>query len=304
MKKVLITGTGTIAKNLAKKLDKSGYKVYFLSTSRSYYNKFPCYQWNISEEKIDKAAFQDVDVIIHLAGAGIADKKWTDSRKKELESSRIDGANLIFKALSEIPSAKPRVFISASGSNYYGTVTQKEDFTENDPAGEDYVAQLCSKWEQAALQFKELGMRTVVLRTGVVLSKQGGAVPKLSKMVKLCMGSAVGTGKQIMPWIHIDDITDMYQFVYENEQCEGAYNAVSTEKICNNYFMKSLGKILKRPICPIKVPGFLLKAIYGEMAGILLKGSQLSNKKIVDAGFQIKHPRFFDALEDVIQKDI
>lgn len=301
MKKVLITGTGTIAKNLARKLDKSGYKVYFLSTSRSYYNKFPCYQWNVDQEKIDKTAFQDIDVIFHLAGAGIADKKWTDNRKRELESSRIGGANLIFKTLSELPSTKPQVFISASGSNYYGTVNQKEDFSETDPVGTDYIAQLCEKWEHSTHQFKELGMRTVVLRTGVVLSSQGGAVPKLSRLVKFMLGAPVGSGRQITPWIHIDDLVEMYQYVYENDQCEGAYNAVSDEKICNRYFMRSLGKILKRPISPINIPGFLLKVLYGDMADILLKGTQLSNARIKEEGFSIRHPKFSDALEDVIQ---
>lgn len=301
MRKILITGTGTVARNLAKRLDSAGYRVNFLSTSRSYFNKFPCFFWDIQNDKIDETAFQDVEAIIHLAGAGIADKRWSNERKELLLSSRIEGANLIFRTLEKMHGEKPKVFISASGSNFYGTITQKDGFTEESPAGNDFLGDLCEKWENAAFQFEKLGMRTAVLRTGVVLSTHGGALPKLSKMVKSFVGSPVGNGKQIMPWIHIDDLTKMYQFIYENEQCNGAYNAVAPEKVCNRYFMQSLGKILHRPILPLGVPGIMLKAIYGEMADILLKGTHLINEKITSSGFHFDHPKLLDAIEDVVQ---
>ncbi len=303
MKKVLITGTGTVAKHLAIHLDKLGYRVNFLSTSRSYFNKFPCFFWDVKNKKINPTALQDVFAIIHLAGAGIADKKWTSERKIELESSRIESADLLYDTIKNNPTFKPEVFISASGSNYYGTVTSKETFTEEYPAGNDYLGALCVNWENAAHQFENLDLRTVVLRTGIVLSTKGGALPKLSELVKLYLGAPVGSGKQIMPWIHIDDLCAMYAYVLKNANCNGAYNAVSSEKVCNRYFMRSLGKILQRPIFPIGIPAFLLKIRFGELASILLKGSFLSNQKIVDEGFCFEHPRLFDALEDVIEQN-
>lgn len=303
MKKVLITGTGTIAKALAHHLDKKGYRVNFLSTSKSYYGKFPCFHWDVSKGKIDSAAFVDVEHIIHLAGAGIADKKWSNERKDLLESSRVDSAKLILENLKRL-DCKIKTFISASGSNYYGTVTRSESFREEEEAGRDFIGQLCENWEKAAFEFKEIEARVCVLRTGIVLSTQGGALPRLKKIAKCFMAAPIGRGKQMMPWIHIDDLCSMYEHVMENESCSGPYNAVSTEKVCNRYFTRTVAKVVKRPVWPIGIPSFLLKLIYGEMAGLLLYGTHLENKRIISSGFNFHFTRLSEAIEDVCDRKI
>lgn len=303
MKKVLISGTGTIAKALAHHLDKKGYRVNFLSTSKSYYGKFPCFHWDISKGTIDPAAFADVEHIIHLAGAGIADKKWSTERKALLESSRVDGAKLILSYLKKL-NIGIKTFVSASGSNYYGTVTRTDSFREEEEAGNDFIGQLCECWERAAFDFNEIGARVAVLRTGIVLSTQGGALPRLTKIAKWFLAAPIGSGKQIMPWIHIEDLCAMYAHVIENKDCSGPYNAASTEKVCNRYFTRCVAKIAKRPVWPIGVPAFLLKLLYGEMAGLLLYGTHLENKRIVSSGFSFRYTKLLDAIEDVIQRKI
>jgi uncharacterized protein len=298
MKKVLITGTGVIGKALAEHLDAAGYKVKFLSTTRSYYGKFPCYFWDVKSGKIDPVAFENVYAVIHLAGAGIADKRWSDERKALLRSSRIDTAQLIFDHIKKLEQA-PSIFITASGSNYYGVISSEINFEETAPHGTDFVGELCRDWEQAARQFEELGLRTAALRTGVVISSRGGALPKLRKVVKWLLGAPLGNGKQLMPWIHIEDLCAMYRHILDNENCSGPYNAVSSERISNRYFMRALGKVYCRPIFFLPIPGFLLRLVMGEGAVILLKGSHLSNQKICDSGFTFKFSKLQEAVEDV-----
>lgn len=300
MEKVLITGTGTIAKKLAFMLDKQGFRVNFLSTSKSYFNKFPCYQWNVANGTIDKAALSNVDHIIHLAGAGIADKRWTHERKTELEESRIKAAHIIFEAIKS-EGIQLKTFISASGSNYYGMRSMEGNISEEHRSGDDFIGQLCEKWEQAAFRFQELGSRVVTLRTGMVLSDKGGAIPRLRKVTKALMGAPLGTGNQIVPWIHIDDLVAMYYFCLVHP-IEGAINAVAPQKICNRYLMKTLGKILRRPVWFFPVPSFALNAAYGEMAKLLTEGYYLSSDKVKGLGFQFEFPNLEPALEDVLNK--
>lgn len=297
MKKVLITGTGIIGKALADHLDRFGYKVKFLSTTRFYYGKFPCYHWDVQKGIIDPIAFEDISAIIHLAGAGIADKRWTNERKELLRSSRIAAADLIFEKVRHLEQ-KPSVFISASGSNYYGATTSDHIYSETDAHGADFVGELCRDWENAAYQFESIGIRTSALRTGIVISSVGGAIPKLRKIVKCFLGTPLGSGRQFMPWVHINDLCAMYRFVLENENCSGAFNAVSQERISNRYFMKALGKVYRRPILFLPVPGFLLRLIMGEGAAILLKGSHLSNEKIRELGFHFEFNKLQEAIED------
>jgi uncharacterized protein (TIGR01777 family) len=214
MSKVVITGTGTIAQELAFILDEKGYRVSFLSTSRSYFNKFPCFNWNVENGSIDPEALKDATYIIHLAGAGIADKKWSTSRKRELRDSRVESAELLLRTIKE-QDIQLKAFITASGSNFYGLKSSDHIMTENDPHGDDFIGNLCNDWEKAAFKFEESGVRVVALRTGVVLSETGGALERLRKLVKNFLGAPIGNGKQIMPWIHIDDLCQMYLHAVE-----------------------------------------------------------------------------------------
>lgn len=297
---ILITGAGgLIARELAKKLENE-YSVRFLTRKKKHSNEF---EWNIKEKTIDDTAFKGVSHIIHLAGANISEKRWTDERKKELISSRVDSANLIVKTLQE-KKIKLKSFISASGINYYGTKTTDTIFTENDGPGNDFLSEVVVLWERAADQFKDqnLAERVVKVRTAVVLSEKDGALKKMLPTIKMGIGSALGSGKQYMPWIHIDDICSIYEFALKNPDVDGAFNAVSPQHTTNENLTKKIAEVLKKPLFMPNVPGFVLKLIFGELSDALLEGSRASAEKIQKAGFQFKFPDLKNALENLLKK--
>lgn len=291
MTKILITGgTGLVGRQLTKKLLEKNYEVVILTRNPKDDNEF---QWNINEGYIDENAFENIEYVIHLAGAGIADKRWTDKRKQEIIHSRVESINLLFQKIKEY-KVNLKGFISASAIGFYGAKTSDKIFTETDKPANDFLGKVCSLWEEAAHQFKKESSRTVILRTGVVLTKKGGALAKM----KTPIISPIGSGKQYMPWIHIDDLCAMYITSIESN-LSGIYNAVAPEHQTNKSFSKVLAKKIKRPFLPIGVPSFLLKLIFGEMAVILLKGSRVSSKKIEKSGFKFQFPTLPKALENL-----
>lgn len=297
---ILITGAGgLIARELAKRLEKQ-YTVRFLTRKKKHDNEF---EWNIKEKTINAAAFEGVTHIIHLAGANISEKRWTDERKKELISSRVDSADLILKTLQE-KKIRLKSFISASGINYYGTKTTDTVFTENDGPGNDFLSEVVVLWERAADQFKEqnLAERVVKIRTAVVLSEKDGALKKMLPTIKMGIGSALGSGKQYMPWIHIEDICSIYESALKNNMMDGAFNAVAPQHTTNQNLTKKIAEVLKKPLFMPNVPGFVLKLIFGELADALLEGSRASAEKIQKTGFQFKFPDLKAALENLLQK--
>lgn len=291
MAKILITGgTGLVGSRLKELLEQSNHKVIILSRNPNAANEF---KWDISNDFIDKKAFDGVDYIIHLAGAGIADKRWTKERKKVIIDSRVETANLLFNKIKE-HKISLKGFISASGSNYYGAKTTDTIFTETDKVGDDFLGEVCQKWEQAALQFEALNLPVTILRTGVVLSKTGGALDRM----KTPIITPLGSGKQYLSWIHIDDLCSLYIKAVEGN-FNGIYNAVSPDYQTSKTFSKTLAKVIKRPYLPISVPGFLLKLVFGELAVILLEGSRLSSEKIIQNNFIFKHIKLKQALKNL-----
>lgn len=288
MKTVLISGgTGLVGSVLTKKLRTAGHRVRILSRQKGEDH----FYWNPEKNEIDASAFENLDAVIHLAGASIA-KRWTASYKKELYSSRIDTSKLIFEQLKK-SNTKIECFISASGVNYYGTETSRHIFTEEDPNSNDFLGKLCADWEAAAFDFEQLGARVCALRTAVVLSADGGMIKKLIPAAKFNMVSALGSGNQIVPWIHIDDLADIYKWLIENPNLSGAFNASATQIVNSREFTKAfVGAMGKKIILP-NTPAFMLKLIFGETASIMLEGSAVSNKKIKDTGFRFQ----FDNLE-------
>lgn len=296
---VLITGAnGLVAKELSKKLEKE-FSVRFLTRKKKNSNEF---EWDIKNQSIDETAFENVSHILHLAGANISEKRWTDERKKELISSRVDSAGLILKTLRE-KNIKLKSFISASGINYYGTKTTEKIFTEKDNPGNDFLSEVVVLWERAADDFKEQNVaeRVVKIRTAVVLSEKDGALKKMIPTIKIGIGSPLGTGKQYMPWIHIKDICSIYEFALKNSELDGAYNATSPEHTTNENLTKKIAKVLKKPLFMPNVPSFVLKLIFGELASALLEGSRASSEKIQNAGFEFKFPDLKGALEDLLK---
>lgn len=300
MKVIITGGTGLVGNYLQEQLLKLGYKVVVLSRSkRTSTKKGLSYAvWNIAENSIDVEAVCSANCIIHLAGANIADGRWTKKQKQLIIDSRVASANLIFKTLKE-NKHQVTSFISASGSDCYGLQTTNKIFKESDTYGTDFLANVCKQWEKAAYQFKELGIRTVCLRTGVVFAKQDSALQKIVQPIRFGLGSPIGSGQQIMSFIHLEDLCSMYIKAVQNPEMEGAYNAVAANKT-NKEVTQAIAKQLKKPLFFPNVPGFVLRLIFGKMASILLEGSAVDNSKIKATGFQFNYPTMEEILEDVL----
>ena len=291
MAKIVITGgTGLVGKRLTALLIDRKHEVRILSRNPKDKNEF---KWDVSKGFVDEKAIENIDYIIHLAGAGIADKRWTKERKEVIVNSRVATANLLFNKIKEQKIAL-KGFISASGSNYYGAQTTEKIYKESAPVGTDFLGEVCRKWEAAAHQFKDLNIPVTILRTGVVLSKTGGALEKMRTPIV----SPLGSGNQYMAWIHIDDLCEIYIKAVEGV-LTGVYNTVSPESHTSKTFSKTLARAIKRPYLPIAVPGFLLKLVFGELAIILLEGSRLSSYKLEKKGFVFKYKELESALESL-----
>lgn len=299
MSAILITGgTGLVGQHLAKLLSRQGHKVALISRS-PLRSEFKTYVWNPGKKEFPAEALADTEVIVHLAGSGIADRRWSKSYKQEILKSRTDSAQLIFDTLKN-NKHKVHTIVAASAVGYYGK-TNDVWVDENCPAADDFLGNTCKLWERSSLQFESLGIRVAIMRIGIVLAKESGALPPLMKSVKLFAGAPLGSGTQYMSWIHIDDLCRQFQFAIDNPKVRGIYNAVAPSPIQNSFFMKVLGKILHRPIWPFHVPAFLMKIILGEKAVIVLNGQRVSNEKMRLAGFTYRFNDVRVAIEDLLK---
>jgi uncharacterized protein (TIGR01777 family) len=295
MEKVLITGgSGLIGRRLSFLLKSRGYEVRILSRSNNPKNNYKTFVWNVSEQYINDSAFEGLTHIIHLAGAGIADKRWSEKRKKEIIASRVASTNLLYNTVKRLKTPL-NSFISASATGYYGAVTSETIFEEKDKPAKDFLGKVCSLWEDSIFQFNEIKIRTVALRTGIVLSKDGGALKKM----KTPIITSLGNGKQYMPWIHIDDLCELYIKAIEDQEFKGAFNAVSSEHISNLSFSKKISKIFNHPFLALGAPSFILQIVFGEMSTIILNGSRISANKIKQAGFKFKFENLEKALKNL-----
>tara|TARA_R110002126_G_scaffold124451_3_gene266498 strand:- start:72808 stop:73683 length:876 start_codon:yes stop_codon:yes gene_type:complete len=291
MAKILITGgTGLVGVKLTEMLIAKNHEVVILSRNPKKDNEF---KWDVSKNYIDENALKNTDYIIHLAGAGIADERWSAKRKKVIIASRVETANLIFNTVKAL-KINLKGFISASGSGYYGAITSDKIFTETDVVGNDFLGDVCEKWENAAHQFDTLNIPVTILRTGIVLSKTGGALEKM----KTPIIAPLGSGKQYLPWIHMEDLCAMYIKAIE-EDFIGVFNAVAPEHHTSTSFSKILAKSIGRPYVGIPVPSFMLKLLFGELAIILLEGSRISAKKIEKNGYSFRFKTLKKALNNL-----
>lgn len=298
--KVLITGgSGLVGMHLTKSLLAKRVEVVHLTRQKNSKAGVKTYVWDYTKNYLEQGALDNVTHIVHLAGAGIADKPWTMSRKREIVKSRVLTARLLLDKVIEqaIPLKK---FISASGIGYYGAITSKEILKENDSRGSDFVSECCVQWEIQALAFESL-CQVSVIRTGIVLAKNDGALAKLESTIKRGLGAPIGSGKQYMPWIHIDDLTNVYEKALFDTSFNGIFNAVSSEHVNNKQFMEELALALRKKIRLPKVPAFMMNLIFGEMAEILLQGTRVSNQKLLESGYKFKYDLLEDALQDLYQ---
>ncbi|NVK51352.1 MAG: TIGR01777 family protein [Flavobacteriaceae bacterium] len=292
---ILITGgTGLVGQLLQRKLTNKGYIVRILTRTPKLSNEFA---WDIKNNFIDKKAFENLDYIIHLVGAGIADKRWTEARKKEIIYSRTASASMLFKKIQQL-NINLKGFIAASAIGYYGAVTTTHIFTEKDNPANDFLGNVCQLWETASLEFQKQNIPVTIFRLGIVLSSNGGA---LSKMNTPFFIAPIASGKQYIPWIHIEDVTNLFIHAIENH-VTGIYNAVAPNNQTNYSFSKLLAKVNNKVFLPIGVPAFLLQLMFGKMAIILTTGSRISSEKILQSNFQFSFVNLQNALADLIKK--
>ena len=298
-KKILITGaSGLIGSRLTELLLQKGYQVSQLGRTKKA-GAIKSYVWNVDQGEFDKEALASVDAIIHLAGAGVADKRWNEKRKNEILESRTKSTALLFNTLKQGKHTVKTV-VSASAIGYYGFCLDERLFTEESKPGADYLAQVTKQWEEEVDKIASLGIRVAKLRIGIVLSEKGGALAEMMKPIRLGVGAPLGTGKQYLSWIHIDDLCAMFIKAVEDEQMNGAYNAVC-DWVTNRALTNSIAGILKKPLWLPPVPAFVMKLIVGEMAVIVLNGSKISSEKIRKTGFTFQYPQLHEALKSLIK---
>ncbi|SFC29747.1 hypothetical protein SAMN05660443_2125 [Marinospirillum celere] len=237
-----------------------------------------------------------IDAVINLAGAGIADKRWSEARKKELISSRVNTTQQLVKWMTA-QDKPPRVLISASAVGYYGEQGNRE-VTEETPPTSGFTHDLCAAWEKAALEAEQLGARVCLVRTGVVLDQGGGSLAKMLPAFKLGLGGPLGSGQHWFPWIHREDMARIYLWLLENPEQQGVFNASAPQPVTNAEFTRCLGKALKRPAF-MPMPAPVLKLMFGEMAELLLVSDRMLPKRLQQAGFEFHYPRLEQALAKI-----
>ncbi len=311
METILIAGgTGLIGTALSKLLFGKGYKVILLSRSANPVEQFKnntgvsMAYWNPVEQQVDRAAIEQADYIINLAGAGVADKRWTKKRKKEISDSRVQSGNLIVKALTEIPN-KVKLVINASGIGWYGEdpeIPNRLPFTEDMPADSGFLGYTCKLWEQSIQPVAKLGKRLVIFRTAIVLSNAGGAFKEFCNPLRFGIATVLGSGKQIVSWIHIDDLCKMFLYAIQEEKLQGVYNAAAPNPVSNKELIREIArKKNKNFYITIPVPSFVLKTVLGEMSIEVLKSTTISTWKIEQTGFKYDYPFIGNAVDNLIK---
>lgn len=303
MENILITGgTGVIGTRLTELLQQAGYSVSYLSRSAGKPNGIKTFIWEPAKGQMDEDALLDADYIINLSGAGVFDHKWNKEYKEEILASRVNATHLIYEKL-KAKRKSPKAFITASAIGIYGADTGLNVNTEESPAGDDFLSQVCKQWEVAANYMESLGIRTVKIRVGIVLSRKGGALEMLEATVKRGAGSALGSGKQIVSWIHIDDLCHLFIKALKDDSMSGVYNGVAPNPVTNEELTKTLGEVLHKPIILPNVPSFALKLMLGaERAESVLGSSKVSAEKALKTGFKFEFGQLKPALTDLYKE--
>ena len=305
MHTVLITGgTGMVGTSLTQLLLSKGYQVIVLTRQPRVSNvpNLTYAVWDIDKGDIDPSAIHNADTIVHLAGAGVADKRWSKKRKQEIVDSRVLSGALLVKYLTE-NSHQVKTVVAASAIGWYGPDTAQSlinGFVETDPVDGAYLGATCKSWEESVKPIEALGIRLVTLRIGIVLNKKGGALAEFIKPAQFGMATIFGNGKQMVSWIHHHDLCKMMIHGIETASIKGVYNAVSPDPISNKDLIITITKKLRGFYLPIPVPAFVLKIMLGEMSIEILKSAKVSSKKIQGAGFNFDYPTLHSALNDLL----
>ena len=301
--RIAITGaTGLIGKSLCLRLQKEGKElVLFARNTRSAQSSFPgarVLEWDAVAGPPPVGSLDGVDAVVHLLGEGIADGRWSSSRKQAIRESRIEGTRNLVEGLRH-SSGPPGLLVSGSAIGFYGS-RGDEELDESSERGGGFLGDVCQAWEGQARAAEALGTRTVLLRTGIVLSPRGGALAKMLPPFRMFVGGALGSGKQWMSWIHIDDEVGLIRHILNSDELQGAVNATAPGPVTNSRFSKTLGRVLGRPSI-FSVPGLALKLLMGEMAQeLLLNGQKVLPRRALASGYSFKFPELEDALRDLL----
>jgi uncharacterized protein (TIGR01777 family) len=296
--KVAISGaTGLIGTALRENLASDGVQIVVLSRKESV-SPLETVRWDVENGRFDASPLEGVDAVVHLAGEPIA-QRWNEARKKAIRDSRVKSTKLLVEGLKSL-TRKPKVLVSGSAIGFYGD-RGDEVLEERSPAGSGFLPETCQAWEHAAMDAMGLGIRTAVLRTGIVLSTRGGALKKMLLPFRLGVGGPVGNGKQWMSWIHIDDIVGAIRHILAKDDLMAAVNGVAPEPATNGEFTRALGRALSRPAF-LPAPTFGLKFAFGEMASILLEGQRVAPTKLLSTGYRFQFADLTGALRDLLER--
>ncbi|CAN5139238.1 TIGR01777 family oxidoreductase [soil metagenome] len=299
--RVLITGaTGLVGSHITSLFKEKDIEINYLTTSRNKIEKLPGYQgfyWDPEKGEIEESALTGVNAIIHLAGANIAER-WTESYKKEIIDSRVKSAQLLYQTL-ENKNHQVTHFISASGIGVYRDSLEKLHTEDDYEKDNTFVAEVVDQWEAAAQKFSGAGLKVSVVRLGVILAKEGGALPKLMEPTAFNAGAPLGSGKQWQSWIHIQDVAQIFHFILENG-LEGVYNAVAPNPVSNKELVQHIAEKMDRSVWLPRIPAVALKIVLGEMAAVVLTSQLVSSEKIQDAGYRFTYKNLAKALDDLI----
>ncbi len=298
-KNILVTGaSGFIGRHLSSAFSVAGHRIYKLGRSKRS-NDPGAFVWRVNDGYIDPLAIENKQAIVHLAGAGVADKRWSSERKKEILSSRIDSTRLLFQAL-ERSKHNVKTFVSASAIGYYGLGGDDRWYTEESAPGTDFLADVTHQWETEVDKIASLGIRVVKIRIGIVLSGEAGALPKMANPVKYFAGACLGSGTQPVSWIHVDDLCAIFLRAVNDTNWNGAYNAVAPDPVSNSQLTKIIAEVLNKPLWLPNVPRFVLKIMLGEMADIVTHGTRVSATKLLNTGFHFRFSNAREAVQDLL----
>jgi uncharacterized protein (TIGR01777 family) len=304
MRAVVTGATGFIGKYLLRRLERPVVLSRNVDQAKETLKEFDVtvFEWNPTAGPPPPAAFDGVDIVFHLAGESVAAGRWTAKRKARIRESRVEGTRNLVSGLAQLPAGqRPRVLVSASAVGYYGS-REDETLTERSPPGNDFLAEVCQAWEREAQRAADVGVRVAMLRTGIALGPDGGALAKMLTPFKLGVGGRLGSGRQWMPWIHVDDLAALYVHAAQRESIAGAANAVAPGVVRNREFTKALARELHRPAI-FPAPYLGLRLVFGEFAKVLFASQKVEPRVAMESGFEFRFPRLEQALADVLHRE-
>lgn len=304
MRVIISGGTGLIGRQLAASLVKDGHQAIALSRDpQRRQEQMPdgvqLVAWDAQSPQGWGELADGADAIVNLVGENLSARPWSPAQKRRIRESRLNGGKALVEAVRQAKN-KPKVLIQSSGANYYGPCGD-EIITEEHPAGSDFLSQVCVDWENSTAEVEKMGVRRAIIRSGIVLDKKEGALPRFLLQYRLFAGGPLGNGRQWLSWIHPQDAVNAIRFLIDNPEASGAFNMASPNPKTNRDFGKAIGRVLHRPAL-IPVPAFAIKLVFGEMSIVVLKGQRLVPQRLVEMGFQFSHPEIQEAVKDVISK--